>query len=976
MFKLLLKKGLVLAMVLVCSLQSSFAQVFWSEDFSNQASSTANWVHGGTNAGANALSWVWTNDPDAGEWNGPWANAGAPTGYFWFDSDGNAAGAHDVTLTNVGAPINCQGKNNVRLRFNTFFRTFTGTDSGRVGVSTDGTNFTYYTVPQFDALAAEASYDGSIEVDISAQASNQPQVWIQFRWEGDFEYYWKVDDIELFQFAVPTSDVTFRVNASLITVDPAGMKIAGSFTNWADADMVNQGNGVWSYTAAGLTDGVKHLYKFKNGPSGWESGQAACGESDGFGGFNRTHTANGTATLAAVCFNSCAPCVLNCEQNPDAIICDKLDTYSTAMKLGPQATWWTTWSGTEGTTEDGIVSTEQAFSAPNSFKLVSTAAAGGPQDVVLDLDNLTTGRYELNWKMFVPTGKQGYYNMQNVTPIVNGDWNFNVFFNAAGAGQVTDGTNAELATFTYPNGQWFDVKHIFDLDNNLFSMTINGVFVAKKPYARDLGGIDFYGNNGSNQYYVDNVEFIKLPALVYNADVCASAVDLTGSLGTIAPGVTATVGPYDITTATIDPANDPTTGFDCHFMEDALQGNHWFTFTGTGQTFTITSKSCGATPIEDNDTQFALYTGSCGDYTAVACNDDVSTSDLSSTLTFETTLGVDYFLMVDSYNGLDGTYCLELSAGMIVDCAAIEMGVSFVTNDGFLCLTENLASILQVDSSTYTLPNVGVSGHYWVISEQELDPNVWPGTIPGVASAGVSPVVESNPAFLPVNMGATTGFFKVGQRYVTSVIVGNGTLIDPAQPSRVFNVDPTGGCFLVGTSHLIEILPELDPIIAFQSVEPGSQPNTITISLDVTGGFPAGDLGLYEFLWSNGATTPSLTNVPNVPDYAVTVSDPSGCVDDFVISNIASTDPTFVKALQITPNPTTGLFTLNLQMEKSADVQVDLFNNLGQLVQSIQAGNTAVLNRTVDLSAAPAGMYTVRIRLGNDTAVRRVSVQR
>ncbi len=969
MFKSLLKKGLVLAAVLVCSLQSSFAQVFWSEDFSNQASSTANWVHGGTNAGVNALSWVWTNDPDAGAWNGPWANAGAATGYFWFDSDGNGAGAHDVTLTNVGAPVNCQGKNNVRLRFNTFFRTFTGTDSGRVGVSTDGTNFTYYTVPQFDALAAEASYDGTIEVDISAQASNQPQVWIQFRWEGDFEYYWKVDDVQLTEFTPPTSDVTFRVNASLITVDPAGMKIAGDFTNWADADMVNQGNGVWTYTATGLTNGVKKLYKFKNGPGGWESGQAACGEPDGFGGFNRTITPNGTATLAAVCFNSCAPCVLNCEQNPNAIICDKFDNYATNLKLGPQAAWWTTWSGTEGTNEDGIVSTEQAFSAPNSFKLVSTAAAGGPQDVMLDLDNKTTGRYELNWKMFIPANKQGYYNMQNVMPVGNGDWNFNVFFNAAGAGQVTDGTNAELATFTYPNGQWFDVKHTFDLDNNLFEMNINGVFVAKKPYPRDLGGIDFYGNNGSNQYYVDNVEFIQLPALVYNADVCATAVDLTGSLGSAA-GVTTNVGPFDITTATLDPTNDPTEGFECHFQGDPLQGNHWFTFTGTGLKYTITSASCGAIPITDNDTQFALYTGSCGDYTFVACNDDVSGTDLSSTLTLETVAGVNYYLMVDSYTGLDGTYCLDITPVASVDCNNAEIGINTVANDGYVCSGANLADLMEFDESTYMVPNLGaVSGHLWCISADPLDPNVFPGTITGIASTVASPNV------ILVNLINDGTAFPTGTYYLTSVMVANGTLINAAQLARIFNIDVANGCFFVGESHKIELLPELDPIIAFQSVSPGSQPNTINISLDVTGGFPAGDLDGYLFTWSNGATTPSLTNVPNVADYAVTISDPSGCVDDFVISNIATTDPTFVKALQITPNPTTGLFTINLQMEKSADVQVELFNNLGQLVQSIQAGNTAVLNRTVDLTAAPAGMYTVRIRLDNDTAVRRVSVQ-
>ena len=148
MLKSLLTKGMMIALFATLSLQSSFAQVFWSEDFSNQASATANWIHGGTNAGANGLSWAWTNDPDAGAWNGPWANPGAADGHFWFDSDGNGAGAHDVTLTNVNAPVNCSGKNGVTLTFNTFCRTFTATDNPRVGVSTDGVNFNYYNVPE------------------------------------------------------------------------------------------------------------------------------------------------------------------------------------------------------------------------------------------------------------------------------------------------------------------------------------------------------------------------------------------------------------------------------------------------------------------------------------------------------------------------------------------------------------------------------------------------------------------------------------------------------------------------------------------------------------------------------------------------------------------------------------------------------------------------------------------------------------
>jgi len=967
MLKSLLTKGLIVAVLVTLGLTQSSAQVFWSETFSDQASSTANWANGGTNDGP--LSWVWTNDPDAGAWNGPWAAPTAATGYMWFDSDANGEFAHNVTLTGPAMPISCAGKTDVRLKLNTFFRTFDASDVAKVGISTDGVNFTYHNVPELDALAGEASYDGAIEIDIN-EADNQPTVWIQFSYEGFYQYYWKVDDITLEEYQVPTYDVTFRVNSSLITPDPAGMKIAGTFTNWADANMVNDGNGVWSYTA-NFTAGEVLQYKFKNGPGGWEAGNAACGVNDGNGGFNRSLTVTQTVTLAAVCFNSCTPCQVVCETNPDAIICDKFDSYSTALKLGPQATWWSTWSGTEGTTEDGIVTTEQAFSAPNSFKVVSTAAAGGPQDVVLNLGNKTTGHYDLNWKMFIPTGKAGYYNIQNIVPIAAGDWNLDVFFDVAGTGHIQIGAGAQLATFTHPKGAWFDVKHRFDLDNNLMTLWINGVLVKKMAFAKNLGGIDFYGTDATHQFYVDNVEYIKLPSVVYNADLCDAAVDITGSLGQVS-GVVSTAGPFDITNATLDPINDPTTGFECHFNGDPLQGNHWFTFVGDGNTYSITSADCGSTPIADGDTQFALYTGSCGDYTAVDCNDDIDgASDLHSRLIIATEPGVTYYLMVDSYNGLNGTYCLDIEQFASIDCSQGVVGLNAVSNDGVICFGGNLTDVMDVDASSYVVPNVGpVGGHLWCITTEPLDPNVWPGTISGIASTTASADV------ILVNLPNDGSAFPPGVYYLTSVLVGAGTLIDPAGLARVFNIDVTDGCFFIGESHQVILVPELTDLVAFESYEVLGTGN-LNIELSVAGGFAeaVGDPSLYNYLWSNGATTASLSNVPNAV-YTVTISDPTGCVSEIVINTtVGTSDPSTVKSLNITPNPTTGLVNLNLSLATAADVQIEVINTLGQTVQTIQAGKTTAVIQAIDLSTSASGSYMVRVRMDNETAIRRIVVQ-
>ena len=433
--------------MLALGFQVSMAQTFWTETFSDQTMATTQWVHGGTNASPANKVWEWTTDLDAGEYNGP--TVGIPTGatgYFWFDSDGNAAGAHDVTLTGVGNPASCTGKSNVHLRFYTFFRTFTGSDIARVGISTNGTTFTYHNVPEFDALGDEIAtgviqqYEGFIDIAIP-EADGQAQVWVQFEWDGEFEYYWKVDDLELYEYSTPVHDVTFKVNAALLTVDPAGMFIAGTFNGFGDLAMTDEGGGVWSATVP-LEEGSTHQYKFKNGPGGWEPGQAACGVSDGFGGFNRTITVgDADAVLPAICFNACAACVVPCALDPNSIICDDFETYNVG-NVSPQSPHWIPWGLNDAANNviSAEVSTEFASNGTKSMKVRQDGASG--DDQLLQLGNKTTGRYSLSWKYYIPNGKATYFNIQtdeaNPTP-PSTNFATEVYFRATGLAERAGG---------------------------------------------------------------------------------------------------------------------------------------------------------------------------------------------------------------------------------------------------------------------------------------------------------------------------------------------------------------------------------------------------------------------------------------------------------------------------------------------------------------------------------------------------------
>jgi Secretion system C-terminal sorting domain len=868
-----LRSGLTVLALVAVSLQVS-AQSFWTENFNNQTSATTNWLTTGSVNGG-LRSWEWTNNPNAGYQDpggafGAFLSPTAAGGYFLFNSDSNLNFRHDVRLTNIASPINCAGKTDVRLKFFAEYAYFTTKDTSflEVGVSTNGTSFTYY--PVLANVPRITIAEGLVEVAVPA-ANNQPQVWIQFRWRGQFEYHLKIDDLEL-------------VNV----LPPAG-----------------------------------------------------------------------------------------CNGNPNAIICENFDTYNTTTKVAAQnPTNWGVWSGVAGGgPEDGSIITTPVLSAPNALKVEATVAAGGPMDLLLKLQNKTSGNYSLKMNMFIPTGKQAYYNMQNAVPLLvaAGSPSMNMYFESGAKGEITSATNVTQRAFTFPYAKWFVVEHQIDLDNNIMSTFVDGVAVGQTPYTGNIGGVDFYGIDLTHQYFVDNIEYALLPSIVYNADNCPNAINLNPFIG-LAPGVVSTSGPHDITSATVA-ATDPTTGFACFSDTSFLHGTHWFTFVGDGNVYTITSKASGATPLVDGDTQFALYTGSCGSFVPLACNDDIGQTNFSSTLSIPTVAGTTYFLMVDSWDGQDGSYSLDIRRNGTITCAAGKVGTNALSNNGNLCFGANISTLLSFVDTTYVIPNTlsGVTGHMWVISSTPLT-TAWPGTITGIASTG------ANPAVIGLNLlndGAPNSLAP-GVYYLTSVVIAGGTLINPAIPARVFNINPDAGCFFIGKSNLMTLWPEMDSIKLTSTTTAATTPGyNGAINITPSGGSAGVLASPYSLAWSNGSAIEDQSGLaPGT--YTVTITEPSGCVPNLtrtitVAGFVSGTqDPSVVNDLSIAPNPTASTMTVRIELAQSKDVRIDILNTLGQVVISRQLGTTNLVNQEIDMTNLASGTYFMRATLDTETAVRAV----
>lgn len=200
-------------LIVACSLISYSLQAqatpFYLETFPTEASFTDNWTQGGTNNGPE--DWVWSDNPTA-IFNGQpdFASTTADNGFIQFNSDSNGDNPHDVFVTSPA--IDCSGQNTVFLRFENQYGFFSAptVSIAEVGVSTNGTDFTFQQILT-DVARNNLSDDVQVVLLELPEAANQSTVYLRFRWRGNFEYSWRIDDIGLYdENPLPANDLTLE----------------------------------------------------------------------------------------------------------------------------------------------------------------------------------------------------------------------------------------------------------------------------------------------------------------------------------------------------------------------------------------------------------------------------------------------------------------------------------------------------------------------------------------------------------------------------------------------------------------------------------------------------------------------------------------------------------------------------------------------------------------------------------------------
>jgi hypothetical protein len=172
-----------------------------------------------------------------------------------------------------------------------------------------------------------------------------------------------------------------------------------------------------------------------------------------------------------------------------AQVSENFSDYTVDGKIAEQAQamgrdYWTTWSDDPGSGEDGVVA---------EFEGKKCGHFTWGNDQILLLGEKTTGVWSMKCKIYVPTGKDAYFNIiSNFTGDSDGDWaiqiGFAVDINSTsspyypGVAKIYAGSKVSVDV-DFVHDTWIDVEMLIDLDSDIAYIYINKALVHDFQYS-------------------------------------------------------------------------------------------------------------------------------------------------------------------------------------------------------------------------------------------------------------------------------------------------------------------------------------------------------------------------------------------------------------------------------------------------------------------------------------------------------------
>ena len=160
----------------------------------------------------------------------------------------------------------------------------------------------------------------------------------------------------------------------------------------------------------------------------------------------------------------------------------------------------------------GLVTDEQAHYGSQSMKIYRDGSTD--TDVVLNVNDLTSGRYRVEFYMYVPAENTGYYNILQDNNGSDSKWGIQLTFNGS---EVTIDANGNHYSHIYNPDWWTKIQHFIDLDNDWSELYMDDELVVAYQWSKGQNGdgttckfdaIDFYSQTSNNQtglFYIDDI---------------------------------------------------------------------------------------------------------------------------------------------------------------------------------------------------------------------------------------------------------------------------------------------------------------------------------------------------------------------------------------------------------------------------------------------------------------------------------------
>lgn len=173
---------------------------------------------------------------------------------------------------------------------------------------------------------------------------------------------------------------------------------------------------------------------------------------------------------------------------------------------------WTTWNLSPGSAEDAVISDEHCLGT-RALKI------DNGNDLVLKLGDKTTGAYNIALDMYIPEGKEGYFNILHVFDGGNSVWAQEIFLNSEQHGNYFAPGGA-YDDFDVPYNEWFHIDIDIYLDNAAACLKLNDKLIIVWDYTQyatmkycSIAAMDFFPSNNNankNGFFIDNVTFTEL----------------------------------------------------------------------------------------------------------------------------------------------------------------------------------------------------------------------------------------------------------------------------------------------------------------------------------------------------------------------------------------------------------------------------------------------------------------------------------